>query len=479
MTTDSATGAAPSQARQKPLIRDEKKRDSKTIARSYHLPPTTNLSTHDITGPTLHVQKGNGIYIYDDEGKEYIEGMSGLWNVSLGFSEKRLVEAATKQLNELPYYHLFSAKAHDPAIDLAEGLIKIAPWASKVFFANSGSEANDTVVKMVWYYNNALDRPKKKKIFSRIKAYHGIAVGSGSLTGIPKNHADFDLPIKNIYHTSCPHYYRYGREGESEEEYATRLAEEFEKMVVEQGGAEECAAFIAEPVLGAGGVIVPPKTYYAKMQAIVKKYDMLWIDDEVICGFGRLGDMWGAETLDIKPDILVSSKAISNAYLPLSCVMVADNVYQVLVTQSKKHGVFAHGFTGSGHPVACAVALEVLKIYEERAIVQHVKDVVPHFWEKLKTFEGHPLVGEVRGIGLIAALECVKDKATKEAFDAGLGVGAKVAEFAQTHGLIVRNLGDSIALCPPLIITEAQIDELLSRLSKALDDTLEWVKAKR
>ncbi|KAJ3343738.1 hypothetical protein HDU93_006650 [Gonapodya sp. JEL0774] len=494
--------AAPSQARPKPLVREEKKRDSRQIARSYHLPPTTNLNAHDITGPTLNVSKGNGIYIYDDEGKEYIEGMSGLWNVSLGFSEKRLVEAAIKQLHELPFYHSFSAKAHDPVIDLSEAIIKMVPWASKVFFANSGSEANDTVVKMVWYYNNALERPKKKKIFSRIKAYHGIAVGSGSLTGIPANHRDFDLPIKNIYHTSCPHYYRFGKPGESEEDFATRLVEEFEALLIEQGGAEECAAFIAEPVLGAGGVIVPPKTYYEKMQAIVKKYDMLWIDDEVICGFGRTGEMWGADTLGIKPDIMVSSKGISNGYIPLSCVIVADPVYQVLVAQSKKIGVFAHGFTASGHPVAAAVGSEVLKIYQERDIIGHSKKVAVHFWEKLKAFEDHPLVGEVRGVGLIAALEIVKDKSTKESYPPSVGAGAKMVnvihdlriflnilysltplsfektERAQENRLIVRNLGDSIALCPPLIITEEQIDELLVRLKKSLDETAEWLKTK-
>jgi len=439
-----------------------------------HLHPYTNARRHEAVGP-LVITEGKGVYVNDDQGNEYIEGLAGLWCTALGFGEERLVEAAAAQMRKLAYYHSFAHKAPLPTIELADKLIEIAPVPmSKVFFANSGSEANDSVVKMVWYYNNALGRPEKKKIISRIKGYHGVTVASASLTGLPYNHRDFDLPIKNILHTSCPHYYRFGRDGESEEDFATRMASELEQMILDEG-PETVAAFIGEPVMGAGGVIVPPRTYWEKIQPILKKYDVLLIADEVICGFGRTGNLFGCQTYGIEPDIVVTAKALSSAYLPISAVLINDKVYQAIADNTAKIGTFGHGFTYSGHPVAAAVAVETLKIYEERDIVGHVQRIAPRLQDGLRRFADHPLVGEVRGVGLVGAVELVADKATKAPFDPLGKVGLHAVERSQAHGALVRNLMDTVAFSPPLVITEEQIDALLDRFGKALDETATWV----
>jgi len=442
--------------------------------KAYYLHPYTNLKTHEDVGP-LVIERGEGVHVFDDSGKAYIEGMAGLWCTSLGFGEERLVEAAARQMRKLPFYHAFSHKAHDPGIDLAEALIKIAPVPmSKVFFTNSGSEANDTVVKLVWYYNNALGRPHKKKIIGRQKGYHGVTVASASMTGLPHLHRDFDLPIAGILHTDCPHFYRYGEEGETEEDFATRLADQLEQLILAEG-PDTIAAFIAEPVMGAGGVIVPPATYFDKIQPVLKRYDILFIADEVICGFGRTGSMFGTQTYNLHPDIITVAKALSSASLPIAAVMISEPIYQAMVRQSEKIGTFGHGYTYSGHPVSAAVALETLKIYEERDIVSHVRTVAPHLQDGLRRYRNHPLVGEVRGIGLIAGVEIVADKAAKTPFDPKLGIGGHVARFAQEHGLIVRAMGDSIGFSPPLIITSAELDDLVARFGKALDDTVGFV----
>jgi len=444
---------------------------------AYHLHPYTNARKHEAEGPLI-VTEGKGIYVYDDQGKAYIEGLAGLWCASLGFGEERLIQAATDQLRKLPFYHSFAHKVPTPVIDLSERLIALAPVPmSKVFFNNSGSEANDTAVKLIWYYNNALGRPEKKKIISRIKAYHGVTVAAASLTGLPANHTDFDLPIKNILHTSCPHYYRFGQAGESEEDFATRMAAELEKMIFDEG-PDTIAAFIGEPVMGAGGVLVPPKTYWAKIQAVLNKHDILLVADEVICGFGRTGKMFGSETFGIKPDIMTMAKALSSAYLPISATMINDKVYQVIADNTAKLGNFSHGFTYSGHPVSAAVALETLKIYEERDILGHVAAITDRFQSGLRRFAGEELVGEVRGVGLIGAIELVADKASRALFETPGQVGAYFAGQAQAHGLIIRNLMDSIGVCPPLIVTEAELDKLFDAFGQALADTQEWVANK-
>jgi 4-aminobutyrate--pyruvate transaminase len=441
---------------------------------AHHLHSYTNLPRHEETGP-LVLTHGKGIYVYDEQGREYIEGLGGLWCVSLGFGEEALVDAAVEQMRKLPYYHTFASSGTEPPVKLAERLKAIAPAPmSKVYFTNSGSEANDTVVKMVWYYNNAVGRPKKKKIISRIKGYHGVTVASASLTGIAINHDDFDLPIANILHTDCPHYYRYAEAGESEEDFATRMAENLDKMIVAEG-ADTVAAFIAEPVMGAGGVIIPPATYFEKIQAVLKKHDVLMIADEVICGFGRTGNFWGSETFGIRPDILVCSKGLSSGYLPISAVLINEAIYQGLVDESRKIGVFGHGFTQSGNPTCAAVALRTLELMDERNLLEHVRAVAPRFQARLQAFADHPLVGEARGVGLLGGLELVADKNTKASFDPARKVGIYLSERARELGLIVRSLNDTVAFCPPLIIEEEQIDEMMDRVSKALDETWDWV----
>ncbi len=443
---------------------------------AYALHPYTNARLHEERGPVI-IDRGEGIRVFDSEGKEYIEALAGLWSVAIGYGEERLVQAAADQMRKLSYYHSFSGKANQPSIDLAERLVQMTPERlARVFFANSGSEANDTIVKMIWYYNNAIGRPQKKKIISRIRGYHGITVASGSLTGLPWNHRDFDLPIAGILHTACPHYYRFGLEGESEEEFASRLAGQFEQLILAQG-PDTVAAFIGEPVMGAGGVIVPPRTYWQKMQAICRKYDILVIADEVITGFGRTGTPFACERFGIDPDFLVLSKQITSSYLPLSAVLFTDKIYQGIADNSAKIGTFGHGFTASGHPVATAVGLENLKIIEERKLFDHAAAMGEHLQAKLReTFTDHPLVGEVRGVGLIAAVEMVADKKTKRQFDPLGKVGGYFFERGHHHGVLIRNVQDSFAICPPLVVSESEIDEIVRRLALTLDDTLAFAR---
>jgi len=443
---------------------------------AYHLHPSTNLRQFETEGP-LVITRGDGVYVIDEYGNRYLEGMAGLWCASLGFSEARLAEAAYRQMRELPFYHAFAGKVPAIATELAEKLISVAPAGlARVIFANSGSEANDTAIKLVWYYNNALGRPDKKKIIGRQKGYHGMTVAAASVTGLAFAHSDFDLPRGRFIHASCPHHYRYGRPGESEEQFATRLAAELDQLILREGPGT-VAAFFAEPVMGAGGVIIPPATYFEKIQPVLRKHDVLFVVDEVICGFGRTGNLFGTQTYGLKPDILTCAKALTAGYLPMSATLVSKQIYDALVAQSDKLGVFGHGYTYSAHPVPAAVALETLKIYEERDIVGHVRRVGPHLQEGLRRLSAHPLVGEARGVGLIGALELVRDKSTRVNFDPKTGVGAYVVKRAQHHGTILRNrAGDVIAFSPPLIITEAEIDALLERTARALDDTLAMVR---
>ena len=439
--------------------------------RAFCAHPYTNLKTHLSTGP-LVITRGEGVRVFDESGKAYIEGLAGLWCTALGFSEPRLIEAATRGLSRLPFYHSFGGKSPEPTIDLAERLIGLAPVPmSKVLFANSGSEANDTAIKLVWYYNNALGRPGKKKIISRQRAYHGVTVASASLTGLPANHRDFDLPIERILHTDCPHHWRFAGADESEEDFASRLADSLERLIVREG-PDTIAAMFAEPVMGAGGVIVPPATYFAKIQAVLERYDILLIADEVICGFGRTGEYWGCQTFDIRPDMITCAKALSSGYIPISALMISEPIWQAMVAESEKIGVFGHGFTYSGHPVAATVALEALAIYQERDIVGHVRKMAPALQDGLRSLADHPLVGEARGVGLVGALELVKDKATRQSFQPAVAVAAQVAKRAEAHGVIVRPLGgDVIAVSPPLIIETDDIEEIVSCVGRALDET--------
>jgi 4-aminobutyrate--pyruvate transaminase len=446
-------------------------RDVETLVHPY-----TNLAGFRDTGP-LVIERGKGVFVYDTSGKPYIEGMAGLWCTSLGHGNEELAEAAAAQIRKLPFAHLFNAKSHDPAIELAEKLKELAPVpTSKVFFCNSGSEANDSQIKLVWYMNNALGRRTKKKIVSRMRGYHGVTIASASLTGLPANQRDFDLPIAGILHTACPHHYRGAQDGESEEEFATRLAAGLTQLI-EREGPETVAAFIAEPVMGAGGVIVPPRTYFEKIAAVCRRYDVYMIADEVICGFGRLGTAFGCQALGFAADGISVAKALTSGYVPMAALTVNEAMYQALLEESRKIGTFGHGFTYSGHPVAAAVALKTLEIYARDRVFAAAAEKAPRFQARLKAFGEHPLVGEARGLGLIGAIELVADKKTKRSFDAKVAVAARAVRFAEEEGLIVRFLiGDAISICPPLVITPAEIDELFDRLGRALDRTLDWVR---
>ena len=432
------------------------------------LHPYTNLPVHAQTGP-LVIVKGQGVRVFDETGKDYIEGLAGLWCTSLGWGEERLVQAAATQMRNLPFYHLFGSKAHEPAIKLAEALAEMVPIKdARVFFAGSGSEANDTAIKLIWYLNNALGRPAKKKIIARDRAYHGVTIATASLTGLVNNQRSFDLPIAGVLRAGCPHYWRNAKPEETEDQFCQRLAQELDDLIVAEG-AETVAAFFAEPVQGAGGVIVPPATYFQHIQPVLRKHDVLLVADEVITGFGRTGNMFGSQTYNIEPDMMVVAKGLSSGYLPISALMVRGELYKAISEEAGRIGTFGHGFTYGGHPVAAAVALETLAIYKERDIVGHVRSIMPEFQAQLRALADHPLVGEARGICLIGAIELVADKATKTSFDPTRTVGALAAKAAQDNGVILRAMGDAVAFSPPLVITSPDIREMFSRVRLALD----------
>jgi len=438
------------------------------IATALH--PYTNARRHEERGP-LVISRGDGIRVYDEAGRGYIEGLAGLWSVGVGFSEPRLVEAAHKQMQALPYYHSFAHKAHEPSIRLAEKLVEMTPEGlDRVFFTSSGSEANDTVVKMVWFMNNALGRPEKKKFLARTKGYHGITVASGSLTGLPYNHMDFDLPAIPVTHLTCPHHYRFGQEGESEADFTQRLLKEAEEVILREG-PETIAAFIGEPLMAAGGVMPPPEGYWKGIEALCRKHDILLVADEVICGFGRLGSSFGSVHYGFTPDIMVTSKQLTSSYMPLAAIVFSEKVYDAIADNTARIGTFGHGFTASGHPVATAVGLENLKIIEERDLMGNAARMGARMQAGLRAYADHPLVGEVRGAGLIAGLELVADKAAKRPFDPVGRVGLMAFEIGHEEGMIIRNVGDTLALCPPMIVTEADIDEIVATMGRILDRT--------
>jgi 4-aminobutyrate---pyruvate transaminase len=442
---------------------------ARDIANVLH--PYTDLKAHLETGPVV-ITRGKGVRVWDDTGKGYIESVAGLWCAALGFDNERLVQAAANQMRKLPFYHAFAAKSHEPMIDLAEMLIARAPVPmSKVFFANSGSEANDSAIKMVWYYNNAYGRTQKKKIIGRLKGYHGITIGSASLTGLPVNHKAFDVPLPGFIHTMTPHFYHGAEPGETEDAFATRCATELEALIQAEG-PDTIAAMWAEPIMGAGGVIIPPASYFPKIQAVLRKYDILFVADEVINGFWRTGNYWGSQTMGAEPDILTCAKALSSSYLPISAVMVNEKVFEGLSKQSHEIGSFGHGFTYSGHPVPAAVAIETLKIYDELDMGSHVATVGGHLQSEMRRrFADHELVGEVRGTGLIGAIELVADKKTHANFDPAAKVGPRWTKLCEQNGVIGRTVvNDALCFSPPLIISKDEVDEMLTGVGKALDE---------
>ena len=437
--------------------------------------PTTNLAAVE----QLVIERGAGVYVYDNRGKRYLEGMSGLWCTALGYGNEEVVEAAARQMRTLAYSHLFGGKTHPAAMQLADELAVMVPIEdARVFLGNSGSDANDTQLKLLRYYFNVIGRPEKHKVIARERGYHGVTVAAASLTGLPANHAHFSLPFEalGVLRTGSAHHYRDAMPGESEAEFVRRRARELEALILAEG-PETIAAFIAEPISGAGGVIVPPAGYYESIQAVLDRYDILLWDDEVICGFGRTGADFGATSLHMRPQMMSLAKALSSAYLPVSAAVVPGFMHEAMIQPSTEVGVFGHGYTYGGHPVACAVASKVLEIYRRERLFERAAELGAYLQERLREFADHPLVGEVRGMGMLAALELVADKNTGKPFGNN-SVGGYCALRAQEHGLIVRAMGgNSIALCPPLVISREQVDELVDSLGRALEDTLSHASA--
>ena len=441
--------------------------EARDIASLVHM--QTNLRRHQQEGP-LVIARGEGCRVFDDSGRDYIESVAGLWCASLGFNSERLARAAHEQMRRLGYYHLYRHRSNEPAIELAETLLKIAPVPmARVVFQCSGSEANDTAIKLAWYYWNAVGKPQRTKIIARHMAYHGNTCAAVSLSGKPDMHAGFGLPFSPFKHTEFPHYYRRHEQGETELAFSDRMAEALETLI-QLEGPDTIAAFFAEPVMGAGGAIVPPLGYFEKIQAVLRKHNILFVADEVICGFARTGEMWGSQTYQLAPDMVTSAKALSAAMQPISAVLVNNRIHEAMLAQSDKLGNFAHGYTYAGHPVAAAVALEVQKIYAELDIVGRAKRLGPVLQSALGRLKAHPLVGDVQGTGLILGMELMRDGQRRIAFEPALNVGGRVDAAAKRHGLILRVVGDRLVFAPPLVIEASEIEEIGERLERALDD---------
>ena len=431
--------------------------------------PTTNLAAVE----QLVIERGEGVYVYDTSGKRYLEGLAGLWCTALGYGNRELIETAERAMSTLSFSHLFGGKSHPAAIALAAKLADLVPVENaRVFFGNSGSDANDTHVKILRYLSNVTGRPEKRKIITRERAYHGVTVAAGALTSLPVNLTHFDPPLDalGVLRTDSPHYYRDRKDNESEAQFVDRLAANLERLILDEG-PETIAAMICEPVTGASGVIVPPAGYYEKIQAVLRKYDILFWADEVITGFGRTGEVFGSTTMGIdKPAMMTVAKQLSSAYFPISASIIRGDMYEALVEPSSKVGMFGHGYTYSGHPVGCAIALKALEIYERDGIYAHAADVGRYLQRRLREFTDHEIVGDVRGVGLIGAVEIVADKRSRRPFEPSV-IGF-LAKTAQDHGLIGRALaGTTFAVCPPLVITREQVDELIESLGRALDAT--------
>tara|TARA_E500000331_G_scaffold337699_1_gene366073 strand:- start:2370 stop:3728 length:1359 start_codon:yes stop_codon:yes gene_type:complete len=435
--------------------------------------PTTNLTQVE----QLNIVRGEGIYVYDDKGNRYLEGLSALWCAALGYGNDELIDAITTQLRTLPYSHMFGGRTHPLAMKLADTLGEMVPVPdAKIFFANSGSEANDSHVKMLHYYFNVTGQPKKKKIIALERSYHGVTVAAAALTGLPVMHTHFDIPVDalGILRASTPHYYHGQQDGESEAGFVERLVQELEQLI-EKEGAETIAAFIAEPIGGAAGVVVAPDSYYPAVQNVLRKHDILFWADEVICGFGRTGNDFGSTTMGIKPELMSLAKQLSAAYIPVSAAIIPGFMYEAMREPSNQLGIFGHGYTYTGHPVAAAAALKAIEIYQRENLFEHAAKMGDYMQSRLQEFAEHPLVGEVRGKGLIAAVELVANKERREGFADGK-VGAMTKQFCQDQGLLIRAVsGNCLAFCPPLIINDEQIDEMIFMFEAALKQTLDYV----
>lgn len=446
---------------------------------AHFLHPFTDFKDLNSRGARV-MTKAEGIYVWDSEGKRVLDAMSGLWCVNAGYGRKELAQAAYDQMMTLPYYNSFFQTTNVPAAKLAAKLAALAPSVGErhfkhVFYSSSGSESNDSNVRMVRRYWDLMGQPQRKIIIGRTNGYHGSTMAGASLGGMSGMHAQGDLPIPNITHIGQPYFFENGKPGESEDAFGIRAAGWLEEKILELG-ADKVAAFIAEPLQGAGGVIIPPKTYWGEIQRIVDKYGILLISDEVICAFGRLGHWFAYEKFGYKPDLVTFAKAVTSGYIPLGGVMVGNRVADVLID---KGGEFNHGYTYSGHPVACAVALANLDIMERENLVGRVReDVGPYLAKKFEEVAAHPLVGVAETCGFVGGLVLVKDKASKQTFDPDLSVGMVCRGHCFGNGLIMRAVGDRMIIAPPLTMTHAQIDEMVALILHCLDLTLEDVKSR-
>ncbi len=446
--------------------------DALDKAHGFH--PFTALREHEANGPLMIVE-GRGCQLTASDGATYLDAMAGLWCVNIGYGSEEMAEAIAAQCRRLSYYHSFSSMANDVSTMLAARLVEMAPAPmSRVFFGNSGSDANDTQMKMVWYYNNVLGRPERKKIISRLRGYHGVTIATAGLTGLDNLHDGFDVPLPMIRHVRAPHRLWEAEPGTSDAELSARLARELEELIVAEG-PETVAAFIAEPIQAAGGVIVPPAGYFEAIGAVLRRYDILLIADEVVCGFGRLGRMWGSEVFGLEPDLITVAKGITSAYVPLSACLVSGKVWEVLADGGSRYGVFGHGYTYSAHPLAAAAALTNLDIIERDDLVGQAAKRGEQLQRRLReVFAEHPNVGEVRGEGLIGAVELVEQRDPARRFDPARRVGARLALAARRHGVITRALpaSDSVAFSPPFVVTEPELDEMVEGVRHGLDDVV-------
>ena len=436
---------------------------------SSHLYGFTDLKSLNDRGPTI-ITHGKGIYVYDIHNKKYLDANSGLWNSCAGFDHKGIIDVAKKQYEKFGGYHSLFGRLSEETLQLAEKIIEVSPFdQGKVFFCNSGSEANDSAVKMLWMLNKRNGKPDKRKIITRINAYHGVTLGAGSMTGKPYIE-EFGMPLKDFIHADCPHYWKFALPNETEENFSKRMAKNLEDLILKEG-AETIAGFFAEPVMGAGGVIPPSKGYFDLVQPILKKYKIPFIADEVICGFGRTGELWGSETYNLKPDMIISSKCLTAGYFPMGAVILKKEFADDFINASEQAEEFPHGFTAGGHPVGCAIALKAIDVIINEGLLDNVRFISPYFHERLNEFNEYENIGETRGKGLMAALEMVENKETKKPFAGHLNMGDKVANMSIDNGLICRPLGQAIVLCPQFIITKSQVDDMFD----ILHDTLKKV----
>lgn len=445
-----------------------------TQDRAHFMHPSTHAADHASGAlPGKIIRGAKGLRIEDHEGRQYLDAFAGLYCVNIGYGREEVADAIHRQAVSLAYYHTYAGHSNDPIVELSARIIEWAPQGmKKVYYGMSGSDANETQIKIVWYYNNVLGRSKKKKIISRDRGYHGSGIVTGSLTGLSSFHQHFDLPIDRVKHTVCPHWYRKAPSGMNEREFVAYCVDELEKLIAREG-ADTIAAFIGEPVMGTGGIIAPPAGYWDAIQAVLRKHDILLIADEVVCGFGRLGSAMGSQRYDMSPDLITVAKGLTSAYAPLSGVIVSECVWDVIERGSREHGPMGHGWTYSGHPICAAAALANLDILERENLTERAADVGTYFGAQLHaSFNNHPLVGEVRNVGMLAALEFMADKAERLPFDSAMKIGPRVSGAALQRGMIARAMphGDILGFAPPLIATRADVDEIVAIARAAVDE---------